>query len=180
MWTRTRPVGDDEEPVLDRAAFDDRCARLERHLLEEARHRDQRVAGNLTEQRDALEHRDALDRQELAHARAGVNVSVSTRTSCKPGAFPMSSRCYDCVNDSAGVPLSSAAKNPCEIRGIRLLYEHMFDTLADVEVAVEKLLASECAHDVARLRRVIERLECAWLASVREAERSVIGKPTGS
>ena len=53
-----------------------------------------------------------------------------------------------------------------------LTIEHMFDSVANVEVAVEKLLASECAHDVARLRRVIERLECAWLASVREAERS--------
>ena len=48
----------------------------------------------------------------------------------------------------------------------------MFDTLTDVETAVDKLLASESAADVVRLRRVIERLECAWLASVREAERS--------
>ena len=65
MWTRIRALGDDEEPVLDRAAFDDAVAGLERHLLEEARHRDQRVAGNIAEQRDALEHGDALDRHEL-------------------------------------------------------------------------------------------------------------------
>ena len=34
-WTRTLPFGDDEEPVLDGAALDDPCARLDRHLLEE-------------------------------------------------------------------------------------------------------------------------------------------------
>ena len=68
MWTRTRPVGDDEEPVLDAAALDDRGARLERHFLEDARHRDKRVARDIAEQRDPLEHRDALDRHELAHA----------------------------------------------------------------------------------------------------------------
>ncbi|MET1003807.1 MAG: hypothetical protein ABWZ15_18485 [Acidimicrobiia bacterium] len=55
----------------------------------------------------------------------------------------------------------------------------MFDHVADLEMAVDKLLASECAADVVRLRRVIERLECAWLASVREAERAN-GKRTGS
>ena len=59
-------LGDDEQPVLDRAAFDDGVAGLERHLLEAPGHRDQRVAGNLAEQRDALEHGDPLDGHELA------------------------------------------------------------------------------------------------------------------
>ena len=59
------PVGHHEQPVLDRAALDDRCAGLDAHLLEEARHRDEGVTGDVAEQRDPLQHGDALDRHEL-------------------------------------------------------------------------------------------------------------------
>jgi Domain of unknown function (DUF222)/HNH endonuclease len=46
----------------------------------------------------------------------------------------------------------------------------MFDVLDELEQAVEKIAAHECAADVVRMRRMIERLEHAWLRHVRDAE----------
>jgi len=48
----------------------------------------------------------------------------------------------------------------------------MFDLLADLEDLVDKLAASEVPADVARLTRVIERLEYQRLRAVRELDRS--------
>ena len=75
MWTRTLPSAttNSQSSTAPRSMIV--VARLERHLLEEARHRDQRVAGNVAEQRDALEHGDALDRHERVgrvHITSGV------------------------------------------------------------------------------------------------------------
>ena len=47
----------------------------------------------------------------------------------------------------------------------------MFDCVEDLEVAVDKVAASEVPVDVVRLRRSIERLEHSWLLAVRAAER---------
>jgi Domain of unknown function (DUF222) len=48
----------------------------------------------------------------------------------------------------------------------------MFDLLDDLETVVDKLAASELPGDVARLTRVIERLEYQRLRAVRDLDRS--------
>lgn len=48
----------------------------------------------------------------------------------------------------------------------------MFDALAEVETAVAKLQASECAPDVVRLAKVRNQLEHAWLCAIEEYDRS--------
>ena len=46
----------------------------------------------------------------------------------------------------------------------------MFDAIATLEEAVDKVAASEARVDIARMRAAIERLEHAWLERVRDAE----------
>src|SRR5262245_10913201 len=48
----------------------------------------------------------------------------------------------------------------------------MFGVVDELEEIVGKVVASEQPADVAQLRRIIERLECVWLRSVREEARA--------
>jgi len=54
-----------EQPVLEGAPLDHSFAGLDVHLLEQAGHRDQRVPGDLAEQRCPVEHADALHGHHL-------------------------------------------------------------------------------------------------------------------
>jgi Domain of unknown function (DUF222)/HNH endonuclease len=55
---------------------------------------------------------------------------------------------------------------------LRCTVEHVFDTLDELEVAIEKLAASEAEPDVARLSQLAERLEFQRLRAVAALDRS--------
>ena len=50
--------------------------------------------------------------------------------------------------------------------------ESMHDALEDVEIALQKLLASEQPVDIARIHRVRNRVEALWTRTVEEFDRN--------